>query len=76
MAETTPTTQELYDAVSIAIKELTEGAVEWTVDATTYKRSNLTQLLALRKQLAADLSRVNGNRPFMKSAKFTGMGYK
>jgi len=75
MATTTPTNQELYDAVSIAIKELTEGAVEWSVDGTTYKRSNLDQLMSMRKQLAADISRQSGNRPFMKSSNFTGMGY-
>jgi hypothetical protein len=70
-----PSDVELYTDIMIAIRKLAQGSESWTVDGTTYKRTDMSKLMAMKKQLANDAAKASGRRPFMKRSKFTGMGY-
>jgi len=67
MSDTTPTSDEIDSALgnTMRVQSSTVGDVSTT-------RPGLRDLLAVRRELAADASRADGSRPFIASADMSG----
>jgi len=68
------TTTARLEAVQTAIAAA-EAGQSFTLDGVTFTRANVGTLYEQERYLEARLAKENGNRPFMKTVNFSGLGY-
>ena len=52
-----------------------EAGQSFMMDGVQYTRANLNTLYQQERYLEGQLAKTNGQRPFMKTVNFSGMGY-